>query len=365
MNRFDAIAAALPTWELDGILLTGSANRFYATGFRGDEESGVVLITTKGNFVFTDARYIEAVESSVDNAAIGLVERGKGYLAWLQEALALTGAHRIGFEEQTMTVSDFRTYEEKLPCELIPASGHMAALRATKDEREVAAMEKAQRIAETAFRQLLRELRPGVTERQLAARLQYLAISAGAEKMSFDTIVASGPNGSMPHAVPTDRAVQEGEFITFDFGCVCEGYCSDMTRTVALGAVTEEMRHVYETVLAAQQAGLDAASAGKTGREVDAAARDIIEKAGYGPYFGHSLGHSLGIEVHESPSATPANEKPLPAGAVISVEPGIYLPGRFGVRIEDTVVLEEGGCRNLMALEKNLLDFCPQMAEKI
>ena len=215
-------------------------------------------------------------------------------------------------------------------------------------------MTKAQRIAEEAFRQLLPEIRPGMTERQLAARLQYLALSAGAEKMSFDTIVASGPNGSMPHAVPGDRAVEEGDFITFDFGCVYGGYCSDMTRTVAVGQVTEEMEKVYAIVRQAQQAGLDAARAGKTGCEVDAAGRDIIEKAGYGPYFGHSLGHSLGIEVHESPSATPANDKPLPLHAVISVEPGIYLPGRFGVRIEDVVVLEEDGCRNLMELGKDL-----------
>ena len=173
--------------------------------------------------------------------------------------------------------------------------------------------------------------------------------------MSFDTIVASGPNGSMPHAVPSDRAVQEGDFITFDFGCVYKGYCSDMTRTVAVGQVTEEMERVYAIVKEAQQAGLDAARAGKPGREVDAAARDIITAAGYGEYFGHSLGHSLGLEVHESPNATPANEKPLPRHAVISVEPGIYLPGRFGVRIEDVVVLEETGCRNLMELSKDLL----------
>lgn len=355
MNRFDAIAVALPQYGLDGILLTGAANRLYATGFAADEEGGIALVTTGGNFFFTDSRYIEAAEAQIENAAIGLVNARKRYTAWINEALELTGAKVVGFEALHMTVADYRIYEEKLNCELKAADELLLQLRQSKDAQEIECMTRAQRIAETAFTQLLAEIRPGITERQLAARLQYLAISAGAEKMSFDTIVASGPNGSMPHAVPTDRAVQEGDFITFDFGCVYKGYCSDMTRTVAVGQVTAEMEEVYRIVKAAQQAGLDAARAGKTGREVDAAARDIIEKAGYGEYFGHSLGHSLGLEVHESPSATPANERALPLHAVISVEPGIYLPGRFGVRIEDVVVLEAEGCCNLMEVSKELL----------
>ena len=355
MNRFDAIAAALPRYGLDAILLTGAANRFYATGFACDEEGGIALVTTKGSFFFTDSRYIEAAEAQIDGAAIGLVSADKRYIAWINEALELTESRIVGFEEHHMTVADHRAYAEKLCCTLKGADELMLQLRRSKDEQEIACMVRAQRIAEEAFQQLLPEIRPGVTERQLAARLQYLAISAGAEKMSFDTIVASGPNGSMPHAVPGDRAVEEGDFITFDFGCIYGGYCSDMTRTVAVGRVTEEMEKIYAIVRQAQQAGLDAARAGKTGREVDAAGRSVIEAAGYGEYFGHSLGHSLGIEVHESPSATPANDQPLPLHAVISVEPGIYLPGRFGVRIEDVVVLEEDGCRNLMELSKELL----------
>ena len=355
MSRFAAIASLLDEYQLDGMLLTGAANRFYATGFASDSEGGVALVTKPGNFFFTDSRYIEAAENAIDNAAIGLVDGQKGYISWLNEALELSGAKVIGFEEDHMTVSDFRAYEAKLHCQLKGATALMQQLRQSKDEDEVAAMKAAQRIAEKAFSQLLSELHPGMTERQIAARLQYLCICAGAEKMSFDTIVASGPNSSMPHAVPTDRAICEGDFITFDFGCVYHGYCSDMTRTVAVGEVSEEMQHVYSVVQQAQQAGLDAARAGKTGREVDAAARDIIEAAGYGTYFGHSLGHSLGLEVHERPNATPSNDQPLPEGAVISVEPGIYLPGRFGVRIEDTVVLRADGCENLMTLPKELV----------
>ena len=173
--------------------------------------------------------------------------------------------------------------------------------------------------------------------------------------MSFDPIVASGPNGSMPHAVPTDRKIQDGDFVTMDFGCIYQGYCSDMTRTVAVGHVTEEMEKVYNVVLQAQLAGIAAAKAGATGHDVDAAARKVIEDAGYGPYFGHSFGHSVGVEIHEGPNATPSNDKPLPAGAVISAEPGIYLPGKLGVRIEDVLYLTPEGCQNLTLAPKELV----------
>ena len=355
MNHFDKIAAALPAVGLDGVLLTGEHNRFYASGFASTGADGVALVTQKGNFYFTDSRYIEAVENVVENAAIGMVRRGKGYVAWINEAIELTGIKRVGFEDETMTVAGHRLYSETLRAELLPASSFMQNLRARKDARELECLEQAQRIAEKALAQILTELRPGITEKEVAARLQYLMLHFGAEKMSFDPIVAGGPNGSMPHAVPTDRELRSGEFVTMDFGCVYRGYCSDMTRTVAIGQPTEEMKKVYDTVLSAQFAGLAAARAGATGAEIDGAARRVIEEAGYGEYFGHSFGHGVGVEIHESPSAAPGNDQSLPAGSVISAEPGIYLPGRFGVRIEDVVVLEEGGCRNITRACKQLL----------
>ena len=216
-------------------------------------------------------------------------------------------------------------------------------------------MVAAQRIAERALEDILGEIRPGVTEKEIAARLQYLMLHYGASDMSFDPIVVSGPNGSLPHGVPSEKAIQSGEFVTMDFGCVYHGYCSDMTRTVAVGHVTEEMRAVYETVLAAQAAGIAAARAGVTGRAVDGAARAVIEQAGYGAYFGHSFGHGVGVEIHEAPNASPMNETPLPAGAVISAEPGIYLPGRLGVRIEDVILLTEEGCEDITLAPKELL----------
>ena len=254
-----------------------------------------------------------------------------------------------------MTVADHERYRKNLQAELVPASALLHALRARKGPEELERMEQAQRITEKALEQILTEIRPGVTEKEISARLQYHMLCFGAEKMSFDPIVAGGPNGSMPHAVPTDRPIQSGEFVTMDFGCVYGGYCSDMTRTVCVGKPTEEMERVYETVLKAQLAGIAAARAGVTGAEIDGAAREVIRQAGYGDYFGHSFGHSVGVEIHESPNASPGNHEPMPAGAVVSAEPGIYLPGRFGVRIEDVIVLEEGGCRDITKADKALL----------
>ena len=355
MNHWNQVARALEENGLDAMLLTGSANRFYVTGFASDDEGGVALVTRKGNFFFTDARYMEAAEQQIEHAAFGLVDGRKGYIQWLTEALDLAGAKQVGFEEDRMTVAQWQRYTEQLPCTLQPASALMATLRSRKDPEELERMRQAQRIAEQAFGQLLQEMHPGMTERQIAARLQYLAISAGAERMSFSTIVASGPNSSVPHAVPTDRAIREGDFVTIDFGCVYRGYCSDMTRTLAVGAVTEEMEQVYDLVLRAQEAGLRTARAGLTGQEVDAAAREVIEAGGFGPYFTHSLGHSLGVEIHEGPNATPGNRQSLPEDAVISIEPGIYLPGRFGVRIEDTVILRRDGCEDLMTMGRELV----------
>lgn len=213
----------------------------------------------------------------------------------------------------------------------------------------------AQRIAEKALSDIFNEIKPGVTEKEIAARLQYLMLHYGAENMSFDPIVVSGPNGSLPHGVPSEKAIQSGEFVTMDFGCIKNGYCSDMTRTVAVGSVTEEMKTVYETVLKAQLAGIAKAKAGVTGRDIDAAARKVIEDAGYGKYFGHSFGHSLGVEIHEAPNAAPMNDQPMPRGAVISAEPGIYLPGKLGVRIEDVIILGEDGCEDITLAPKELI----------
>ena len=254
-----------------------------------------------------------------------------------------------------MTAADFRRFSEKLHCELVPATELLWTLRAVKDQAELDCMIQAQRIAEKALADILGEIRPGVTEKEIAALLLYKMLHYGAEDKSFDPIVVSGANGSLPHGVPSEKPIQAGEFVTMDFGCKFGGYCSDMTRTVAVGHVMEEMETVYNTVLKAQLAGIAAAKADVTGAAVDGAARRVIADAGYGPYFGHSFGHSVGVEIHENPNATPSNSKPLPAGAVISAEPGIYLPGKLGVRIEDVIVITEQGCQNITLAPKELL----------
>ena len=351
MNHLEHIAAHLD--ELDAMLLTGEANCYYAAGFMGE---GVALVTRRGSWYFTDSRYTEAADKAIGDAAvIREVSREKPFSALINEALAASGAEKVGFEDQRMTVAEHAVYSEKLHCTLTPASALMTELRGSKDEEELSCMIAAQRIAEGALEKILKEIRPGMTEKEIAARLNYLMVSAGAEKTSFDTIVASGPNGSMPHAVPGMRKVREGDFITMDFGCVYKGYCSDMTRTVALGRPSDEMRNVYDIVLQAQLAGIAAARAGVTGAAIDGAARKVIQDAGYGSCFGHSFGHSLGIDIHEAPNAAPGNDKPMPDGAVISAEPGIYLPGRFGVRIEDVMILRPDGAQVITKAPKALL----------
>lgn len=355
MNHFQQIADRLEQNGLDAMLLTGEANRFYASGFHSSGTDGVAVVTREKCYYFTDSRYTEAAGRAVRGAEIQETRRGRGYTALVGEVITAHGIRRMGFEESYMTVQDYETYRAALSCQLLPASGLLRELRSVKDSEERAALIAAQRIAERALEDILKEIRPGVTERELAARLEYGMLHYGAEKMSFDPIVVSGPNGSLPHGVPGERKIQAGEFVTMDFGCIKDGYCSDMTRTVAVGFATEEMHRVYDTVLAAQRAGIAAARAGVTGSEVDGAARRVIAEAGYGAYFGHSFGHGVGVEIHEFPNASPLNDKPLPAGAVISAEPGIYLPGTLGVRIEDVIVLRAGGCEDITLAPKELL----------
>ena len=355
MNHFHQIAAQLESNDLDAMLLTGEANRFYASGFHSSGTDGVALVTRKKAYYFTDSRYTEAAERYVQGAELREIGRGRGYAALIEEVVTEQCIRRMGFEDAYMTVQEYERYHKALSCDLVPATELLWKLRMVKDDEELEAMIAAQRIAERALEEILEEIRPGVTEKEIAARLQYLMLHYGGSDMSFDPIVVSGANGSLPHGVPSEKKIRQGEFVTMDFGCIYHSYCSDMTRTVAVGFATEEMHRVYHTVLTAQLAGINAARAGVTGREVDGAARAVIDAAGYGAYFGHSFGHGVGVEIHEAPNASPGNENPLPAGAVISAEPGIYLPGKMGVRIEDVILLTEKGCRNITRAPKELL----------
>lgn len=340
----------------DCALITSDINRRYFAGMKSS--AGVILAFPDKAYLLIDFRYIEKARATVTTAEV--IELKK-LLPQLTELLKLHGAKTMAIESESMTVKELHTYKHFLKeVEIIDddsLSNAISALRTVKDEDELACIIKAQRIAEAALDELLKFIRPGRTEREIALELNRLMFEKGAEDLSFETIVLSGANTSMPHGVPSDKKVQEGEFVLMDFGAVWNGYHSDMTRTICVGKPSEEMEKVYSLVLEAQLAGISAARPGITGRELDAAARDIIEAAGYGDCFGHSLGHGVGMEIHEKPNASPNNKTPLTKGAVVTVEPGIYIAGKFGVRIEDFVILTENGCKNLTECSKNLISL--------
>lgn len=352
MTHFEKIAEKLKDRGLDAMLVTSAPGEFYAVGFHGE---GAALITPGKTWYYTDSRYIESARQLIQGAEVAQLPKGVRYRELVRDLVKENGVSKLGFEEQYMSVADHTIWTKNVEAEFIPASELLTELRQVKDADELAAMKEAQRITDEALLEILNFIKPGLTESEVAARLTYIMARKGAERNSFDPIVACGPNGSKPHAVPGPDVIQKGQFVTMDFGCVVGGYCSDMTRTVAVGSVTEEMERVYKTVLSAQEAGIAAAKAGVPGKAVDAAARAVIEEAGYGEYFTHSFGHGVGVEIHEAPNAAASNEKPLPAGAVISAEPGIYIPGKLGVRIEDVILITPEGRRNLTKAPKDLL----------
>ena len=339
--------------QVDGLLLTSWQNRFYGSG--GDISEGVALITKAGCRYYTDSRYLEAAQKEIPNAQVLLVDRQNSYTKRLREDLEQLQVKTLGYEEDQLTVSEFEAYRKALPAEFVPMQKQLDSLRWIKQDWELERMRKAQAITDLTFTQMLEKIRPGITEKQLQAELIYHLYKNGADGLSFDPIVVSGPNTSLPHGVAGDRVIQSGDFVTLDFGVRLNGYCSDMTRTLAVGYATEEMRKVYDTVLQAQLAGIAATRAGVRGREVDAAARQVIESAGYGEYFGHGYGHGMGLLVHESPSCNPSGETVMAENMVSSAEPGIYLPGKFGVRIEDVVIFKADGCENITQSPKKLI----------
>lgn len=354
MNHIAQIQRKLIENDLDALVLAGQKNQRYAAGFPFTD--GLVIVAREKAWLLTDSRYIEAAEKAAGGCAhVQLYDREHSLSSLAQAALREAGVERLGAEEETLPHARYLSLEKALGLALLPAQHILSELRASKTEEELQCMIRAQRISEAALEETLPLIRPGMTEKELAAELVYRMLRHGSEGNAFEPIVVSGPNTSLPHGVPGDRAIRAGEFVTMDFGSIYNGYCSDMTRTVAVGFATDEMRQVYEIVLCAQLAGIAAARAGIPGREIDAAARDVIAQAGFGPFFGHGFGHSLGLDIHERPAANPSGDTPMPAGAVLSAEPGIYLSGRFGVRIEDVMVLREGGCEVITRAPKEEL----------
>ena len=339
------------TDEVQGLLLTSRYSRMYAAEF--DIAEGYAIVSKDGARYFTDSRYIESAQNNIHDFEV--IDFGRNLFGELNRAIADFGITTLGFEEAYLTVAELDSFTSKLNAKFRPVQERINAFRASKEPWELERMIKAQEITDRAFTEVCGRVREGMTEKELAAELIYCLYKNGGEGLSFDPIVVSGPNTSMPHGVPGDRKLQKGDFITLDFGVIYQGYCSDMTRTVALGYATEEMKKVYQTVLEAQLAGIAVSKAGVSGKAVDAAARDVIAAAGYGDFFGHGYGHSLGLEIHENPNCNLRNDGPIPENAVCSAEPGIYLPGKFGVRIEDVVIFEADGCRDITKSPKDLL----------
>lgn len=327
--------------EAEALLVSSGYNRRYLSGFTGS--SGWLLISAAAALLFTDSRYTEQAGKQARDFTV--VPQAGPFAPLLLDLCKQHGIGRLAYESDHVTVAAHESYREVLDdVELIGSQGVVENLRVAKDADEVAALRRAITIADNALDELLKWLRPGVTEKDVAWRLEVLMREAGAEALSFPSIVAAGPNGAMPHHRPGNDTIPRDAFIVMDFGCIAGGYCSDMTRTVVLGTPSPEMQAVYRLVYEAQATAENHVRAGMTGVEADAFARDVIVAAGHADHFGHGLGHGVGLEIHEAPRLSPlAGDTPLPEGAVVSIEPGVYLPGVGGVRIEDLVLLHKDG----------------------
>ncbi|NLA86117.1 MAG: aminopeptidase P family protein [Clostridiales bacterium] len=352
MNNIDKIKAAVRNSEADALMITSEPNRLYATGFHST--AGIAVVTADKAWFFTDSRYIEAAVQQIRGAQVMSVDREETYSKRINKIILDYDITTLGFEDEQLTYSEFTEWSARLTARLLPSQKLLTNLRAVKTRQELDGMIRAQRIAEKSYEEILPLISDKITEKELAAELMCRFLKNGADDKAFDPIVVSGIRSSMPHGVPTDAFIQKG-FLTIDFGVKLDGWCSDTTRTICVGQPNDGMVSVYETVLKAQLAGIAAAKAGVKGSEIDGAARRVISTAGYGDFFGHGFGHGLGLEVHEPPNAAPSNDGEMPEGAVISAEPGIYIPGRYGVRIEDVIYITKDGCENITNLQKKLL----------
>jgi Xaa-Pro aminopeptidase len=346
-GRADRLAATLAARELDLMFVTELVNVRYLTGFSGT--NGACICGPETRLFLTDFRYAERAEAEVEGWEVVTVR--DDWLGGIAERLS----GRVGFEDDHVSVRMLERLRGKLPdgVETIAAGGAVEELRRVKDGAELAAIAAAAELADEVWRWSVAQGLAGRPEIEVAKAAEARIRELGGEP-AFPAIVAAGPNGALPHAEPGEREIDRGELVVFDMGAKLDGYCSDGTRTFATGEPGARAREVYETVRAAQAAALEAVRAGIGGEELDGVARERIEAAGHGEHFGHGLGHGVGIEVHEAPRLSPRSEDTLAAGEVVTIEPGVYLPGRLGVRIEDLVVVEEDGCRNLSGLPKDL-----------
>ena len=351
--RLENLYKKINAEEIDAVIIHKPANVFYFSGFRGD--STVLLIGKNFLKLITDARYIEQAEIQTENFEI--VKQDEGLFKKLIEEMKNCGAKKFGFEGRVLTFDEYNSLKENLS-DVELKSVEVDSLRQIKDATEISNIRRACEIADKAFTEILNFIKPNVTENEVAAELEYLMKKFGAEKISFDTIVASGWRGSLPHGVASDKKISKGEFVTMDFGAIYNGYCSDMTRTICVGKANENQQKLYNALLEAQLYGLKCIKKGASGKAVDAAVREKLKASNLEIYFTHGLGHGVGIEIHEEPRLSRLSKcESLQPNMIVTDEPGIYIPEIGGLRIEDTVLVTENEAETLTKSPKHLIEI--------
>ncbi|MBO1579063.1 Xaa-Pro dipeptidase [Bacillus sp. XF8] len=351
MEKITKLRSAFGESGIDGILLTNEYSRRYMTNFTGT--AGVVLISNDRALFITDFRYVE--QASKQAVGYEIVQHTGPILDEVAKQVKELGIQKLGFEQDTLTYSSYTAHKEAVEAEFVPTSGLVEKLRLIKTDSEIKILKEAAQIADAAFEHILSFIRPGVSEIEVSNELEFFMRKQGATSSSFDIIVASGLRSALPHGVASEKVIEKGDFVTLDFGAYYKGYCSDITRTIAVGEPSDKLKEIYNVVLEAQIRGVNGIKAGLTGREADALTRDYITEKGYGEYFGHSTGHGVGLEIHEAPGLAFRSETVLEPGMAVTVEPGIYIPGVGGVRIEDDIIITSEGNEVITKSPKELI----------
>lgn len=351
MGKLERLRKVLKKNQVEALLITNPYNRRYLTGFTGS--SGIVIVTENRALLITDFRYTQqATDQTTD---YDIIEHKQSIYKEAVQQLKKMQINQVGFEKTDVTYATYEQFNHDANLEWIPTTGIVEQLRLIKTEEEVRILKDAAKIADAAFDHILTFIKPGITEIEVSNELEFFMRKQGATSSSFDIIVASGYRSALPHGVASDKKIETGELVTMDFGALFQGYCSDITRTVAIGEISAQLKEIYDTVLQAQLKGVDGIKAGMSGAEADALTRDYISAKGYGDYFGHSTGHGVGLEVHEGPALSIKSDQTLEAGMIVTVEPGIYVPNIGGCRIEDDLLVTNTGNERLNHSSKDLI----------